>query len=198
MASPGNGHLAEEEIGAQMANIKEEWQTTVDNLAPTAVVPAGMTRAEFKEWKAVQTTKAKARLGNLEERLKRLQLLEGKMKALKTHSDNAVQSVPDHWTLPGTAEDGYGNMPFTAESFGGSLTRCLCSDIYIGYRTAIFALRYPPSLQPPSLPFPVFLHVLISHTCTTLWAAHALTQTDPSNVGPSQGGCQFEWPQQSR
>ena len=204
MASPGNGHLAEEEIGAQMANIKEEWQTTVDNLAPTAVVPAGMTRAEFKEWKAVQTTKAKVRLGNLEERLKRLQLLEGKMKALKTHSYNAVQSVPDHWTLPGTAEDGYGNMPITAESFGGSLTRLLVLSLCFAkqstYRISHCDICSAISSQfsTPPLPFPVSLHVLISHTCTTLWAAHALTQTDPSNVGPSQGGCQFEWPQQSR
>jgi len=64
-----------EEIGMQMANIREELQTTVDTMsAPTVIVPGGMTRAEFKEWKLAQTEKAKARLKDLEERMQRLQL----------------------------------------------------------------------------------------------------------------------------
>lgn len=114
------GHVAEEEIGAQMASIRGEWTTTVNEMSapPTAVVPAGMTRAEFKEWKAVQTEKAKARLQELEERLKRLQMLEGKMQRLKTSSNSAIDAVPDHWTLPGTAEDEHSGMPFSAEDYG--------------------------------------------------------------------------------
>lgn len=110
----------EEELGAQMASVRGEWAATVDEMstAPSAVLPAGMTRAEFKEWKALQTEKAKARLQELEERLKRLQLLEGKMHRLKTSSNNAIDAVPDHWTLPGTADDGFGSEAFKVEDYG--------------------------------------------------------------------------------
>jgi hypothetical protein len=76
--------------------------------APTVIVPGGMTRAEFKEWKLAQTEKAKARLKDLEERMQRLQLLETKMQRLKTSSNDAIDAVPEHWTLPGTSDDGHG------------------------------------------------------------------------------------------
>ena len=115
------GGLAEEEIRAQMGNIREEMAEAVNNMAPAPqlIVPAGMTRAEFKEWKTAQTEQAKTRLLDLEERLKRLQLLDGKMKRLKTSSGNAIDAVPDHWTLPGFAgDDGSGDE-------GPSWTRCI-------------------------------------------------------------------------
>jgi len=100
---------AAKEIGAQMASVQEELQSAAAGMsAPTVMVPGGMTRAEFKEWKAAQTEKAKARLKDLEERLQRLQLLETKMQRLKTSSNDAIDAVPDDWTLPGTADNGYG------------------------------------------------------------------------------------------
>jgi hypothetical protein len=100
--------LAEDEIGAQMASLREEMSLAINDIAPAPqmVVPAGMTRAEFKEWKMEQVQRAKSRLTDLEERLKRLQLLEDKMQRLKTSSDSAVDAVPDHWTLPGSVDDG--------------------------------------------------------------------------------------------
>jgi hypothetical protein len=121
---------AAEEIGMQMANIREELQTTVDVMsAPTVIVPGGMTRAEFKEWKLAQTEKAKARLKDLEERMQRLQLLETKMQRLKTSSNDAIDAVPEHWTLPGTADDGHGAVDgFTRRAPSLRLVAaCLCS-----------------------------------------------------------------------
>lgn len=90
-----------------MANIREEMQTIVDT-APTMIVPGGLTRAEFREWKLAQTARAKTRLKDLEERMHRLQLIETKMQRLKTSSNDAIDAVPEHWTLPGTADDGHG------------------------------------------------------------------------------------------
>ena len=68
----------EEDLKAQMASLSAEMTAAVNSVtssqAPaTAVAPAGMTRAEFQEWKAAQTERAKARLLELEERLRRLQ-----------------------------------------------------------------------------------------------------------------------------
>lgn len=117
------GTPGQEELGAQMASVRGEWAATLNEIPapPSVVVPAGMTRAEFKEWKALQTEKAKARLQELEGRLTRLQQLEGKMQRLKTSSSNAIDAVPDHWTLPGAAAaDGFGQefgVPFSAEVY---------------------------------------------------------------------------------
>ena len=96
----------EEDLKAQMASLSAEMTAAVNSVtssqAPaTAVAPAGMTRAEFQEWKAAQTERAKARLLELEERLRRLQTLEGQMMRLKTSADQAIDAVPDTWTLPG-------------------------------------------------------------------------------------------------
>ena len=98
-----------------VSSAKEE--LTAINVPMPVVVPAGMTRAEFKEWKEMQTRKAKERLQDLEERLQRLQILEGKMKRLKTSSDEAIDAVPDHWTLPGTADYSYEDTAFQHDSY---------------------------------------------------------------------------------
>ena len=106
------GHA--EELGGRVSSAKEELTATT---APMPVaVPAGMTRAEFKEWKEMQTRKAKERLQDLEERLQRLQTLEGKMKRLTTSSNDAIDAVPDHWTLPGTADYSYEDTAFQHNS----------------------------------------------------------------------------------
>lgn len=96
--------LGEGEIGEQMANIKEEWRQTVDGMKADATqVPSGMSRAEFQEWKKEQTERAKSRLGQLEERLKRLQTLDGKLRRLKANGEDVSESIPGAWSLPNAA-----------------------------------------------------------------------------------------------
>jgi DNA repair exonuclease SbcCD ATPase subunit len=92
---------------ADKSDAEAKSQSQAHDEPTSVVVPVGMTRAEFKDWKAAQTEDAKSRLRELESRLQRLQQLEGKMTRLKTSADEAVDAVPDHWTLPGTVDDGF-------------------------------------------------------------------------------------------
>ena len=99
--------IAQEEITKQIAHIKEEWQATSEEMAAEELdvnaVPEGMTRTDFRQWKAEQAARAKQRLLELEERLQRLQLLDSKMRKLKGSSTEMGASAASAG-LPGAPE----------------------------------------------------------------------------------------------
>lgn len=61
--------------------------------ASTSAIPEGMSKTDFKHWKAEQTGRAKERLSSLEERLQRLQLLDSKMRKLRAGSTDVETSA---------------------------------------------------------------------------------------------------------
>lgn len=94
--------LAEDEIGAQMENIKQEWKEAVTAAQDNSAAPVGVSRAELQKWKAEQAAAAKKRLDELEERLQRLQALKSKLKSLKAQADETLQAAPEGWNIPNT------------------------------------------------------------------------------------------------
>ena len=59
----------------------------------TSAIPEGMSKTDFRHWKAEQTARAKERLHELEERLQRLQLLDSKMRKLRASSTDVESSA---------------------------------------------------------------------------------------------------------
>eukprot|EP00277_Geminigera_cryophila_P021647 CAMPEP_0179469026 /NCGR_PEP_ID=MMETSP0799-20121207/49819_1 /TAXON_ID=46947 /ORGANISM="Geminigera cryophila, Strain CCMP2564" /LENGTH=308 /DNA_ID=CAMNT_0021275351 /DNA_START=40 /DNA_END=963 /DNA_ORIENTATION=- len=109
--------VAQDEIAEQINSIKVEWKETVDAMHSTAQAPPGMSRADFKEWKQLHQQKAKFRMADLEERLKRLQLLEARLKVVRgktaDYIPNFFGSMPNE---PRTREVTAKNLQHFSES----------------------------------------------------------------------------------
>ena len=83
--------LAEAEIADQMQAARQEWQGTVAAVqGPGAAAPPGVSRHDFNKWKDQQAEAARNRLGELEERLQRLQLLRSKLSQMKANAEDTV------------------------------------------------------------------------------------------------------------
>lgn len=87
------------EIYGHMTEIKTEWRETVSRIGQVHA-PEGLNKTDVVEWKLKQARLVKERLVQLEERLKRLQILDAQVKRLKATGEKVSEHIPQQWEQP--------------------------------------------------------------------------------------------------